>query len=505
MTALPNLPFITEASTAAKRIFETIDCIPQIDSENAEGKVLANVRGQIVFRQVHFSYPSRKDMFILHGFNLLIEAGKTVGLAGASGSGKSTIVSLLERFYDPISGDILLDGHRINELHLKWLRSQIGLVNQQPILFATSIKENILFGKEDATMELVISAAKAANAHEFIKNLPEGYETQVGESGVQLSGGQKQRIAIARALLKDPRIFLLDEATSALDAQSEGIVQVAIDKASLGKTTIVIAHRLTTIHNVEKIVVLQSGRVVESGSHDELMQINNGEGGIYSEMVKAQKSAMTKPPNSPRHHMEERYHKRTTYAHSPMSPFNLSRQNRTALAIHSKVSPTHNSLPSTYSDYHQNNADKLECSSPSHLRLFQMNAPEWKKALLGCAGAVVFGAIQPIHAYFMGAMVSLYFSDDSSKLKSQTRLYCIIYLCLGIISFFASVLQHYNFAIMGERLTKRVREKFLENVLTFEVGWFDHNENTSAAVCAMLSTDANIVRSLVGDRMSLMI
>ncbi|CAI9756333.1 unnamed protein product [Fraxinus pennsylvanica] len=506
MTALPNLPFITEASTSAKRIFEMIDRIPQIDSENAEGKILANVRGQIVFRKVHFSYPSRKDTFILHGFNLLIEAGKTVGLVGGSGSGKSTIVSLLERFYDPVLGNILLDGHRIKDLHLKWLRSQIGLVNQQPILFATSIKENILFGKEDATMELVISAAKAANAHDFIESLPVGYETQVGEFGVQLSGGQKQRIAIARALLKDPRILLLDEATSALDAQSESVIQAAIDKASLGKTTIVIAHRLTTIRNVDKIVVLQSGRVVELGSHDELMQINNEEGGVYSEMVKVQQSAIqNKPPYSPTHPIEGRYCKKTTYSHSPMSPFSLSTQNGAALAIHSEVPTAQNSPTSTYNHYYQNNLDKLQSYSPSHWRLFQMNAPEWKRALLGCIGAVVFGAIQPIHAYFMGAMVSLYFLDDSSKIKSQTRLYCIIYLCLGFVSFFASILQNYNFAIMGERLTKRVREKFLENILTFEVGWFDHSENTSAAVCTMLSTDANIVRSLVGDRMSLVV
>ncbi|KAL2519632.1 ABC transporter B family member 15 [Abeliophyllum distichum] len=506
MSALPNLPFITEASTAAKGIFEMIDRIPQIDSENAEGKALANVRGQIVFREVHFSYPSREGTLILQGFNLDIEAGKTVGLVGGSGSGKSTIVSLLERFYDPVLGEILLDGHRIKELQLKWLRSQIGLVNQQPILFATSIKENILFGKEDATMELVISAAKAANAHDFIKNLPEGYDTQVGEFGVQLSGGQKQRIAIARALLKDPRILLLDEATSALDAQSESVVHAAIDQASLGKTTIVIAHRLTTIRNVDRIVVLQSGRVVESGSHDELMQINNGEGGVYSEMVKVQQSAMQNMPDSPPHPIEGRYHKKTAYAHSPMYPFSLSSQNSTALAIHYEVPPIQNSPTSTFSNYYQNNVDKLEISlSPSPWRLLQMNAPEWKKAMLGCLGAVVFGAIQPIHAYFMGAMVSLYFLDDGSKIKSETRFYCIIYLSLGVICFFASILQHYNFAIMGERLTKRVREKILENVLTFEVGWFDLDENTSATVCAMLSTDANIVRSLVGDRMSLVV
>ncbi|CAI9785115.1 unnamed protein product [Fraxinus pennsylvanica] len=339
MSAPPNLPFITGASTAAERIFETIGSIPKIDSENAKGKVLANVRGQIVFREVHFSYPSRKDMVILQGLNLLVQAGGRV-----------------------------------------W-RS--------------------------------------------------------------LSGGKKQRISIARALLKDPRILLLDEATSALDAHSESIVQAAIDQASLGKTTIVIAHRLTTIRNVDKIVVLQSGRVIESGSHDELMQINNGEGGVYSEMVKVQQSAINnKPPDSLRHPIEGRYCMKTTYAHSPMSPFSLSRQNRAVLTIHSKVPPIQNSPLSTFSDYYLKNDDKLESSpSPSPWRLFQMNAPEWKRALLGCLGAIVFGAIQPIHAYFMGAMV----------------------------------------------------------------GWFDQDENTGAAVCAIFSTEANIVRSLVGDRMSLVV
>ncbi|KAL2547075.1 ABC transporter B family member 15 [Forsythia ovata] len=512
MSALPNLPSITEASAAAKGIFELIDHIPQIDSENAKGKVLADVRGQIEFREVYFSYPSRKDTLILQGFNLKLKAGKTVGLVGGSGSGKSTIVSLLERFYDPIKGDILLDGHRIKGLQLKWLRSQMGLVNQQPILFATSIKENILFGKEDASMELVISAAKAANAHNFIDKLPEGYDTQVGEFGVQLSGGQKQRIAIARALLKDPRILLLDEATSALDAQSESIVQAAIDQASLGRTTIIIAHRLSTIRNVDKILVLQSGRVVESGSHDELMQINNGEGGVYFEMMKIQQSAVqNKAPNSPYHPIEGRHHMK---AHTPKSPFSLrsSRQNSHASAfspelILSGVTSIQNSPASTYGYSHDSNVEKLDISSPSlsNWRLLHMNSPEWKRAFLGCLGAVISGAVQPVYAYCMGTVISIYFIKDNSKLKSEIRFYCIIFLSIGFISFLSNVIQHYNFAIMGERLTKRVRENFLQKVLTFEVGWFDLDENTSAAVCARLSTEATIVRSLVGDRVSLLV
>uniref|UniRef100_A0A2N9I1K7 ABC transmembrane type-1 domain-containing protein n=1 Tax=Fagus sylvatica TaxID=28930 RepID=A0A2N9I1K7_FAGSY len=230
MNALPNLSFIIESTNAATQIHEMIERIPVIDSDKENGKILSNVRGQIEFREVEFSYPSRPDTPILQGLNLKVQAGKTVGLIGGSGTGKSTILSLLERFYDPIKGDILLDKYKIKRLQLKWLRSQMGLVNQEPILFATSIKENILFGKEEAPMELVIHAAKVANAHDFIIKLPQGYETQVGQFGVQLSGGQKQRIAIARALIRDPRILLLDEATSALDAESERIVQEALDQ-----------------------------------------------------------------------------------------------------------------------------------------------------------------------------------------------------------------------------------------------------------------------------------
>ena len=181
MNALPNLSFISEAAAAATRIFEITDRIPEIDSEKG-GKILPLVRGEIEFKEVEFSYPSRPTTKVLQGFNLKVKAGKTVGLVGGSGSGKSTVISLLERFYDPVKGNILLDGNKIMRLQLKWLRSQIGLVNQEPVLFATSIKENILFGKEGARMELVVRAAKAANAHDFISKLPQGYETQVRHS-----------------------------------------------------------------------------------------------------------------------------------------------------------------------------------------------------------------------------------------------------------------------------------------------------------------------------------
>ncbi|PKI46501.1 hypothetical protein CRG98_033058, partial [Punica granatum] len=257
---LPNLKYFSEACSAGERIMEVINRVPKIDSDSMDGEILDNISGEVEFKNVEFAYPSRPESLILRNFCLKVPAGRTVALVGGSGSGKSTVISLIQRFYDPNGGEILLDGVGIEKLQLKWLRSQMGLVSQEPALFATSIKENILFGKEDATFDEVVEAAKASNAHNFISQLPQGYGTQVGERGVQMSGGQKQRIAIARAIIKSPRLLLLDEATSALDSESERVVQEALDKASIGRTTIVIAHRLSTIRNADIIAVVQNGQ-----------------------------------------------------------------------------------------------------------------------------------------------------------------------------------------------------------------------------------------------------
>ena len=214
---------------------------------------------------------------------------QTVALVGESGSGKSTVISLLERFYNPDSGAISLDGVEIKSLKVNWLRDQMGLVGQEPVLFNDTIRANIAYGKhKEVTEEELIKVAKAANAHEFISSLPQGYDTTVGERGVQLSGGQKQRVAIARAILKDPRILLLDEATSALDAESERIVQDALDNVMVGRTTIIVAHRLSTIKSADTIAVLKDGVIVEKGRHETLMNIKDG---FYASLVELRSSS----------------------------------------------------------------------------------------------------------------------------------------------------------------------------------------------------------------------
>ncbi|EXB60649.1 ABC transporter B family member 13 [Morus notabilis] len=253
--AAPNLAAIAKGRAAGGNILSMIETDANSSDRSDSGILIPTVSGKIEFCEVCLAYPSRPDM-VFQNLSFAISSGKTFAVVGPSGSGKSTIMSMVERFYEPTSGKILLDGHDLKTLQLKWLREQMGLVSQEPALFATTIIDNIFFGKEDANMDWIIEAAKAANAHSFIEELPNGYYTQVGEGGTQLSGGQKQRIAIARAVLTNPKILLLDEATSALDAESELIVQQALDKIRSNRTTIIVAHRLSTIRDVDMISLL---------------------------------------------------------------------------------------------------------------------------------------------------------------------------------------------------------------------------------------------------------
>ncbi|CAF0854490.1 unnamed protein product [Rotaria sordida] len=261
---------------------------------NEDTVSICDTNGDVEFDNVNFVYPSRKDAPVLRGLSLIARTGQTTALVGSSGCGKSTCISLLLRYYKPSSGQITISGRSITDYNIKQLRQNIGVVNQEPILFAMSIYENIRLGKVNATREEIEQAAREANAHNFIMQLPDKYETLIGECGIQLSGGEKQRIALARALVKQPTFLLLDEATSALDNVNEKIVQEALDRACKDRTTIVIAHRLTTIQNAHQIYVLDNGTVIEQGTHETLMA---KEGGKYQAMVKRQQIVRTNDDN----------------------------------------------------------------------------------------------------------------------------------------------------------------------------------------------------------------
>ncbi|MEM9715433.1 MAG: ABC transporter transmembrane domain-containing protein [Pseudomonadota bacterium] len=274
---------LQRAAGATERLVELLEADDPI-SDPTNGKILTNVAGNIEFSDVAFAYPSRPNQIALKEFSVLIKPGETVAFVGPSGAGKSTIFQLLMRFFDPQSGTIRLEGVDIKEMERSHFREFLAYVPQDPVIFATSAKENIRFGRPDASDDDVIAAAKAANAHEFLMDLPEGYESLVGERGVMLSGGQRQRLAIARAILRDAPILVLDEATSALDVQSERSVQHAVEALSEDRTTLVVAHRLSTVLRADRIIVLQDGRIVDQGRHEELMKRE----GLYADLVKLQ-------------------------------------------------------------------------------------------------------------------------------------------------------------------------------------------------------------------------
>jgi len=280
------IPAVAIAGSAAERIFDILDTVSDVKDE--PGAIpLRNIAGKVSFENVSFSYGSRR---VLKDISFKVQPGQTVALLGSTGSGKSSIINLIPRFYDPSSGRILVDGQDIRQVTLQSLRSQIGIVLQESTLFTGTIRENIAFGSENATEEDILEAARAAQAHEFILSTPQGYDTKVGERGVTLSGGQKQRLAIARALLMDPRILILDDATSSVDTETEHLIQQALSRLVQGRTTFVIAHRLSTVKNADLILVLDAGRISASGTHASLLETSHLYRTIYNQQLKKQES-----------------------------------------------------------------------------------------------------------------------------------------------------------------------------------------------------------------------
>ncbi|PKA54719.1 ABC transporter B family member 4 [Apostasia shenzhenica] len=483
--ASPCLTTFAAGQAAAHRTFEIIKRKPGIDAYETRDEHLAHIRGDIEFRDVYFSYPARPDEHIFNGFSIYIHSGTTVALVGESGSGKSTIINLMERFYDPQAGEILIDGVNIKDFQLRWLRGKIGLVSQEPVLFDFSIRENIPYGKDNATIEEIKVAVELANASRFIDMLPQGLETLVGEHGTHLSGGQKQRIALARAILKDPRVLLLDEATSALDVESEQIVQQTLDKVMMNCTTVIVAHRLSTVRNADSIVVISQGSIIERGKHSELVKDPNG---TYNQLIRLQDM---------RRGSEKTYGHENDTSNPSVEGTNFAGQHKSFKDDISKESPTkhgeHNvAIPS-------NKSNKIPLQ-----RLVYINKPELPVLLLGSIAAISNGLIYPILGIIFSSMIVTFF-QPMQKMEKESKFWSLMFLAIGVISLVTTLARSYFFAVAGSKLIRRIRLMTFTKVVNMEMAWFDDPENSSGAIGARLSSDAAKVRSLVGDALALMV
>ncbi|CAH8553784.1 unnamed protein product [Schistosoma intercalatum] len=464
--ALPSFQYFMNAQESATEIYSIIERVPEIDKD-CHGRLIPNFSGNVTFRNVSFAYPSRPDIAVLKNFSLSIKSGQTVALVGPSGSGKSTVVHMLQRFYDPMKGEVLVEDEDIKNLDLKAYRNQIGCVQQEPVLFEGTISDNIRLGKLDATQDEIEEAAKLANAHGFIQQLPDGYDTFVGERGGRMSGGQKQRIAIARALIRKPKLLLLDEATSSLDAKSERLVQMALDRAVEGRTVVVVAHRLTTVRNANLIVVLDKGVVRESGTHAELV----AENGLYAAMLSNQR-ILESAENDDSELLDEG--SRNKYIVS-------GKELLTKLDDICKMDNGEDSVSETIGNVPYGNFSLISTISilrnqrkniklSPTLRVLKLNRPELHLIVLGCICCVISGTTQP-------AFAILYTEMYSSLLFGKS----------------------------GGILVSRLRSNVFESMLNQEIGWFDKPENQAGALTAKLANDAMKVTMISGSQLGFII
>ncbi|XP_023931974.1 multidrug resistance protein 1-like [Lingula anatina] len=495
--AAPHLASVATAKGAAATLYKVIDNIPIIDASSNDGIKIPDVKGNIEFCDVKFAYPSRPDVKILKGLSFTVPSGRTVALVGSSGCGKSTAVNLIQRFYDPEEGRILLDGNDLKNVNTRWLRQNIGVVSQEPILFGCSIIDNIRYGRLDVTYEEIIRAAKDANAHDFINRLPDGYDTLVGERGIQLSGGQKQRVAIARALVRDPKILLLDEATSALDAESEAVVQAALDKAREGRTTVVIAHRLSTIQSADQICVVQEGQVMEQGGHRELM---NKEG-LYYQLVTLQK--LTRGDEESDKEEDGGEEGGVKEGERPRTPGLM--RSKSLHRSHSKQTPgvlrqTSVKKKKTVEE----EAKEEEVVLPGFCRILRLNKPEACHIVTGCIGGALVGGVMPAFAFFYGELIAAYTKTGETLLREST-FWSMMFLALGGVSFIGVLVNSYSFGVSGEKLTKRLRLKTFDNILRQDIAWFDDPRQATGALTTRLATDASLVKTGTGVRLGIIV
>ncbi|CAG2232220.1 ABCB1 [Mytilus edulis] len=498
--AAPNIGSFVTAKGAAAVVYEIIDRKPKIDASSEKGQRPLSIQGALQFLGVNFTYPTREDVQVLTNFNLSIKPGQTVALVGSSGCGKSTIVNLIQRFYDPDAGQVLLDGNNIKDLNLNWLRQNIGVVSQEPVLFGCTIAENIRLGNRNATITEIEQAAKQANAHDFIKSLPQSYNTLVGERGAQLSGGQKQRVAIARALIRDPRILLLDEATSALDSESENIVQEALEKARQGRTTLVIAHRLSTIQKADIIYVVDKGEIIEQGTHGDLMDKQ----GLYHSLVTAQtlvnedtaELALEEDEEEeaadavPDQTVKRQRSRIKSTSSDDKSPQKLSRQlSRQTSGL---------SDGKDKADKEEEPEEQEEYEPPRYFRMIHENQPECGFIVLGIMASCVAGCTMPAFAIFFGEMIKVFI-----ELGNNGLLWSMMFLALGGINFLVYFVQASSFGISGERLTQRLRLGTFNAYMRQDIAFYDDKFHSTGALTTRLATDASLVKTATGVRIGM--
>ncbi|XP_074196785.1 ATP-dependent translocase ABCB1 isoform X2 [Rhinolophus sinicus] len=465
--ASPSIETFANARGAAYEIFKIIDNKPNIDSYSKHGHKPENIKGNLEFTDVHFSYPSRKEVQVLQGLNLTVQSGQTVALVGNSGCGKSTTVQLIQRLYDPTEGMVSIDGQDIRTINVRYLREIIGVVSQEPVLFATTIAENIRYGRENVTMDEIEKAVKEANAYDFIMKLPDKFDT----------------------LVRNPKILLLDEATSALDTESEAVVQAALDKARKGRTTIVIAHRLSTVRNADVIAGFDNGVIVEKGNHDELMK----EKGIYFKLVTMQTRGN-----------EIEFENVTGETKSEIDALEMSPKDSESSLIRRKS--TCKSTPATPGQERKlSTKEALDENIPpvSFWRILKMNATEWPYFVVGVFCAIINGGLQPAFSVIFSKIIGVFTRQEDPETKRQnSNMFSLLFLMLGIISFITFFLQGYTFGKAGEILTKRLRYRLFRSILRQDVSWFDDPKNTTGALTTRLANDAAQVKGATGSRLA---
>ncbi|XP_043474594.1 ATP-dependent translocase ABCB1 isoform X1 [Leptopilina heterotoma] len=459
---------------SAAKVFSIIEQKSSINNLSSSGIRLPHVDGFIKFQNVSFEYPSRPNVKVLKNINLSIEKGETIALVGSSGCGKSTCIQLVQRFYDISGGQILIDGYDIRDFNVKWYRNQLGTVSQEPILFDTTVAENIRYGNMTASMEDIIMAAKEANAHHFIMNLPYQYHTLVGEGGTKISGGQKQRIAIARALVRDPKILLLDEATSALDTKMEAKVQAALDKVHKGRTTIIVAHRLSTIRGADKIIVLMNGEVVEQGNHDYLMGLK----GHYHSLVTTQATSIDSIQVK---EVNKFINKKEMNAN----------ENEDELCAISKI-PFEAAIEEIQNEI-------------STMKILKLSKPEWVYISFGCLASIFVGLSPPIFSTFFGDVIDELSGPDTDLIRKRTKIYCVRFILAGIFIGLSNFAQYYLLGLASECTTLRLRGLIFQAMLKQEIGWFDRPINGTGALCSKLSTEVAAVKGATGQRIGIIV